>query len=94
MHEILTSEIPFLEENESIDSLTGSPEVFRASEFVATIDRGLMFPDCRGSGFPIWAMLREGVSEDGIDFVTSLMAASPKSRALKSQRLSGPELGK
>lgn len=97
VHEILTSEIPFLEEYEDICSSTVTPESFTASDFEASIDSELIYNYCHGSEFPTETLLKYNVSESGVDFVKSLMAANPADRlsatqALKSLWLAGPEL--
>lgn len=94
VHEILCSEIPFLETypdsiRSGISTMTDMDDTF------VTQDMALVYSYCSGlSEFPSDSLRRNGVSIEGIDFVKSLMAPGPSRRvtaaqALQSQWLSG-----
>lgn len=96
-HEILTAEIPFLDRHQDLDSMatTQHSEQYTASDFGVEVDSELLYNYCHGSEFPSERLEEHGVSEEGIDFVKSLMAANPRDRvsatdALKSLWLTGP----
>lgn len=81
VHQILTSEIPFLETYEAMTSMTTTPEPSNtAGPAMSTIDYELLYAYCRGSDFPTQSLQRNGVSYEGIDFVKSLMIADPRKR--------------
>lgn len=89
-HEILTSEIPFLQTPVEPDS-----ESDAELEESTTTDMDLLFRYCHGlKKFPTQALQNTSVSYDGIRLVTGLLAANPGSRlsareALGSSWLSG-----
>lgn len=97
VHEILTSEIPFLEryqDTEITDLCQIDP--FLTSDSGPELNSELLYNYCRGSEFPSEGFERDGVSEEGIDLVKSLMAANPRDRpaatdALKCRWLAGLE---
>lgn len=97
VHEILTSEIPFLEryqETEITSLCQGEPSL--TDDLGPELNSELLYNYCRGSEFPSEGFERDGVSEEGINLVKSLMAANPRDRpaatdALKFQWLAGTE---
>lgn len=75
VHEMLTLQIPFLDTY--IDEDSGPP----LSTFEDVVDTGLLYTYCQGgSPFPCASLRSHGVSEDGIEFVKSLMAVNPSER--------------
>lgn len=79
VHQMLTSEIPFrdtyqpsfLSEFDLSSSNTNSP----------TLDMGLIVDYCRAAKpFPTGSLLNKRVNRNGIEFVTSVMAANPRDR--------------
>lgn len=105
IHEILTTEIPFLEIYEDLDeeladdlgSMRITPEEYTACDSWPTIDSEILYDFCRGSEFPIESLRKHSVSDEGIDFVKSLMVANPRNRvsavaALESPWMVGLEL--
>lgn len=88
VHQILTSEIPFLETYEAMTSMTTTPEPSNtASPTMSTIDSELLYAYCRGSDFPTQSLQRNGVSYEGIDFVKSLIIADPRKRVSAKDEL-------
>lgn len=89
VHEILTSEIPFLEIEEEEDDITfisGIP-----TNVMSMIDMGLLMNYCNGlETFPVASLHRNGVSAEGIDFVKSLMVVNPKDRVSAADALKSP----
>lgn len=95
MHEMLTMEIPFLDTYQDPDMTSTTLTVD------STVDMDLLFGYCRNLyPFPCTSLRKHGVSEEGINFVKSLMVVNPSARApaalaLKSQWLirSDPSAG-
>lgn len=87
---MLTQEIPFLDTYTRHDpDLTLSIPV--NSE--PSVDIGLLFDYCRGlKPFPCGSLRRDGVRDDGIDFVKSLMAVNPSERSSVAEALTSPWL--
>lgn len=73
MHEILTSEIPFLETNLDDD---GNEELLEPQ-----IDNNMIISFCRGKlDFPTDILHRSKVGKNGIDFVRGLLVPDPSCR--------------
>lgn len=91
VHEILTSEIPFLDTYQDLDwtmDLTLTPDLSSASNPDPTIDMNLLQDYCRGiNPFPRESLRKNGVSKEGIDFVKSLMAVNPRDRVSATDAL-------
>lgn len=78
MHQILTSEIPFLDSDQDA-LLSDFDSVPPAEEF--TLDMGLIVDYCRGKQpFPTFDLIMHGVGKSAIDFVKSVMAPLPGDR--------------
>lgn len=77
VHEMLTLEIPFLETDRALD-----PDLVSCISVVEnTVDTGLLYGYCHGKEpFPSASLSSHGVPEDGIEFVTGLMAVNPSER--------------
>lgn len=84
VHEVLTSEIPFLEQALPADSILDS---FDSTPPPASINMALLFHYCHGQPFPIMTLQNHRVSQDGIDFVKGLMAANPLNRVSAADAL-------
>lgn len=75
VHEMLTLHIPFL------DSYAIEDSGFTATSVEDTVDTGLLYAYCQGADpFPCGSLRSHDVSEDGIEFVKSLMAVNPSER--------------
>lgn len=76
VHQMLTTEIPFLEiytDDTDLESIPAPDD---------TVDMDLLYGYCRNlNEFPCSTLRKHGVSEDGIEFVKSLMVANPSERA-------------
>lgn len=87
---MLTQEIPFL------DTYTRQDPDFTLSIPVTSepsVDIGLLFDYCRGlKPFPCGSLRRDGVRDDGIDFVKRLMAVNPSERSSAAEALTSPWL--
>lgn len=77
LHEVLTSEIPFLEQ---ADVANLSINSFAITSIASSVDMDLLFHYCRGQPFPTAALQHHNVSSDGITLVESLMAPNPIDR--------------
>lgn len=77
-HEVLTSEIPFLQKApETVSLESGLDTGSQAPE----VDMELFFGYCQGfRGFPISSLQNSKVSEEGIDFVVRLLVVDPSAR--------------
>lgn len=84
LHEVLTSEIPFLEQALPGDSILDS---YDSSPPPISVNMGLLFGYCHGQPFPITTLQHNRVSADGIDFVKSLMTANPMNRVSAADAL-------
>lgn len=100
-HEILTSEIPFLERYQDTDlMITSGLLTACGSEPCSSepaIDTEVLYNFCRGAEFPSVSLREKGVSEGAINFVKCLMVANPHDRvsatdALKHEWFTGPQL--
>lgn len=77
VHEMLTLEIPFLDTFTNEDSALMSC----ISTIEDTVDTALLYRYCQGATrFPCDSLRNHDVSEDGIEFLKSLMAVNPKER--------------
>lgn len=73
---MLTTEIPFL------DIYTDDTDLGSIPAPDDTVDMDLLYGYCRNlNDFPCSSLRKHGVSEDGIEFVKSLMVANPSERA-------------
>lgn len=95
VHEILTSEIPFLDMDQGTDSMNFVSDLYITGDIIPTIDMELLFSYCHGlNAFPSESLEKNGVSKEGMGFVKSLLTANPSDRvsatdALKSLWLIG-----
>lgn len=106
VHEMLTSEIPFLDTYQDMDTMMATTDFFSATSTgvnsevyttVATIDTALVYGYCYGSEFPIQSLEKRRASDEAINFVKSLMAVNPRDRlsatdGLQNRWLYNPEL--
>lgn len=77
VHEMLTLEIPFRDTYITEDS--GFTSCISTDEDV--VDTGLLYGYCHGANpFPCASLRSHGITEDGIDFVKSLMRVNPSER--------------
>lgn len=85
VHELLTSEIPFLDKYQPTESTyprnTGT-----------SLDMQLLHQYCTGDPFPVEKLQQNCVSEEGIDFVKSLMVVNPTNRVSAREALASPWL--
>lgn len=87
VHEILTAHIPFLE----IDLRTPISDIETNTQ--SMIDVAILFGYCQGGDpFPIDSLENNRISTAGINFVKSLMAVDPGSRATAADALMDPWL--
>lgn len=81
LHEIMCSEIPFLDTTPGLDSLMLTEESSTFSTLGATPDSELLSYYCQRSiECPSDSLCRQGVSKNVIDFVKLLMTVNPKER--------------
>lgn len=93
VHEVLTSEIRFLETYHDLDTDQTTDGTTYAGDMEPIIDSQLLFSYCNGAEpFPIESLQRNRVNKKGIDFVTSLMVFKPGSRVSATQALNSPWL--
>lgn len=90
VHEVLTSEIPFLEPAAIADSFMDSTV---SAVSTVSVDMDVLYNYCRGQPFPIKPLQHHGIGLDGINFVKSLMAANPMDRVSATDALENPWLG-
>lgn len=89
VHEILTSEIPFLQVD--LDLISESGLDFESS--VPEVDMAHLYEYCRGyRGFPMDSLENSKVSERGKDFVMGLLVANPCARMSATDALGSPWL--
>lgn len=89
VHEILTSEIPFLQ----TDSDQMSESGFESELAPPEVDMTQLYEYCHGyREFPIESLQNSQVSKDGKDFVMGLLAASPRARMSAADALKSPWL--
>lgn len=87
VHQILTSEVPFIEADHKTPAFLLPPEHF------TNIDMELIVNYCRGQDpFPTEVLQKKGVSTQGIDFVRGLMAIDPRARPSAADALKNPWL--
>lgn len=93
VHQMLTSEIPFLNTNQ--DSFLLPDLDYGSSDgFSATIDIYLLVDHCRNlKPYPTESLLAKGASRDGIDFVKSVMIVKPRDRLTAVEALGSVWLG-
>lgn len=79
IHEILTSQIPFLDTYQEMDiDMDSTPFT---GEIGPQLDTQMLYGYCNGlDSFPIQCLEKSGVREEGIAFVKGLMAANPADR--------------
>lgn len=96
VHELLTSQIPFVEIDnrcDDMDHMTGLESGF--TEISGEIDMESLCEYCRGEiDFPSEILHASQVSEEGIEFVKSLLVANPSDRATAVSALQNPWLNK
>lgn len=94
VHELLTSQIPFLEIDngcDDMDDMTGLESSF--TEMNGEVDMESLCEYCRGEiDFPSEILHASQVSEEGIEFVKSLLVANPRDRATAASALQNPWL--
>lgn len=87
VHELLTSEIPFLERDDGDDDMTGLENYMTARE----VDFDGLSGYCKGdTEFPTEILQSSQVSKHGIVLVQSLLAAIPTDRASAASALQSP----
>lgn len=94
VHEILTSEIPFIEAPFLNDSLFASLlNDSSQGPIMQEMDMKLLLDYSHGViEFPTGSLQKSGVSEEGINFVKKLLEANPRSRMTASDGLKSPWL--
>lgn len=90
VHEVLTSEIPFLEPAAIGDSSMDSS--FPTMSTVS-VDMAVLYNYCRGRPFPTKTLEDHEICLDGINFVKSLMTANPMDRVSAPDALMHSWLG-
>lgn len=79
-HQVLTSEIPFIEISELVERSTGE-STYYSMDVSSSIDGELLLDYCAGRvPFPDANLNAHGASDTAIDFVKSLMVADPTKR--------------
>lgn len=89
VHEMLTQEIPFFDTyvDSDPDIATMTSTQYRA------VDMDVLYGYCRGLiPFPCGSLQNHGVSEEGIEFVKSLMVVNPSERASAALAVKSPWL--
>lgn len=100
VHEILTSEIPFLDIYEGSDWMTTEVEGLTLSteaeptNLPAIVDTELLYAYCNSSEFPTHALEKHCASKDAIELVKALMAVNPKHRVSAAGALGSPYFAK
>lgn len=88
-HEVLTSEIPFLQ----VDSDRMSESGFESELLAPEIDMAHLYEYCYGhKGFPLDSLQNSQVSEKGQKFVMGLLVANPSARMSATDALESPWL--
>lgn len=90
VHEVLTSEILFLEPAAIADSFMDSSA---STMSTVSVDMDGLFNYCRGRPISITTLQHHGIGSDGINFVTSLMTANPMGRGSATDALKHNWLG-
>lgn len=87
IHEVLTSEIPFLDTY--LDSDLDTDFASCMLNPVPQLDGDMLHNYCTGSDpFPVESLRKSGVSDEGVDFVKGLMAPNPADRMTAKNALS------
>lgn len=87
VHQILTSEIPFLDidQDEGMEKVSN---ISTTSDPTPEMDMDLVYKYCRGlDSFPSQSLHINGVSDEGKNFVTNLMTADPSNRVSATDAL-------
>lgn len=94
MHELLTSQIPFVEIDnrcDDMDDITGLESSL--TEINSEVDMESLCEYCRGEiDFPSAILHASQVSGEGIEFVKSLLVANPRDRSTAVSALHNPWL--
>lgn len=86
VHQVLTSEIPFLDKYQDVNSAALAAD--RDSAIGSPVDTDLLFSFCRGlKPFPSESLQENRVTIEGTDFVRSLMVADPRGRVSAKEAL-------
>lgn len=86
VHQVLTSELPFLDKYQDVNSTTLAAD--RGSAIGSPVDTDLLFNFCRRLNlFPSKSLQENQVTIEGIDFVRSLMVADPRGRVSAKEAL-------
>lgn len=91
IHQVLTTQIPFLETwNETdINTDLDTGLTLCMEDQQPQLDATMLYGYCNGSDpFPVQSLKMNGVHEEGIDFVKSLMVVNPADRASAKDALS------
>lgn len=89
LHELLTSEMPFIEAGHQSDMFSG----ITMSDFTPQVDMGSLLEYCRDeSEFPTEILRNAQVDEEGIDLIKTLMNPDPKGRSTTVLTLQHPWL--
>lgn len=90
VHEILTSEIPFLYREVDFGTIVSGLEL---EETAQALDQTLLYEYCYGiSEFPTASLDKSVIGKEGIDFVKRLLVVDPKCRPSASDALKSPWL--
>lgn len=90
IHEVLTSEIPFLEPAAIADTVMDSST---STMSTVSVDMDVLYNYCRGRPFPTKTLEDHEICLDGINFVKSLMTANPMDRVSAPDALMHSWLG-
>lgn len=89
VHELLTSEMPFLELGNQSEMFSG----MTMSDFTPQVDMGSLLEYCRDEiEFPAEILRNAQVEEEGIDLIKGLMNPDPKGRSTAALTLKHPWL--
>lgn len=90
VHQILTSEIPFLDidQDEDMETVMSASDLSITNDPTPEMDMDLVYKYCRGlDPFPSQSLHINGVSDEGKNFVTNLMTADPSNRVSATDAL-------
>lgn len=93
LHELLTSQIPFLDVTRDLgdDELSGISEFESGGVTFFDIDMNMLYGYCQGKAdFPSEILVKSDVAKDVIEFVKSLLIANPSLRATVVTALQNP----